>query len=174
MIFIPIILILVGIVVYFLYGHYKQRILRIRFKRKAQPYRQEWTSLLIEDFPLFEKLSPIKKDKLLEYIGIFYFEKNWHKSFNSQSKILEAAKACLPILNRKTNFYNQIKDIQKPRDFKEWLSFNEEQFISEHGKFAHRQFKGKFLDYSHLYFFDTLTLKQDAPKCFEYLKKFYA
>ncbi len=182
MIFIPIVLIVILITAYLLYGKYNIKYKRIGYIKKHKKSRETWLKFISSNNQeILKSLSNNEVEKLLDYISIFISEKTWASSFDEQSKVLEAAKALRPLINRATNFYPQIKHIAEPKSFQEWLKIIEKQYQIEFGKANFREFKGRFPELASDYLLnptpknsnrDSLELK-DGDKLNELLNLFF-
>lgn len=136
-------------------------------------YRQEWSNLLRENFSLFETLSNDHKALLLNKISIFYKEKQWPNEIDETEKVLCCARACMPILNRKSNFYPGVTSGFLRFTLEDWVQQNEIQFEKEVGKMALREFEGRFIQESIDYFNSPKKYKKSKPRFYKLLNFYY-
>ena len=173
MLLIPVFVILFLIISYFIYGAYKVKVKRWLYIKKSQQHREKWSNLLEDHFEYFKMLDLNRREKFLDYISIMMLEKSWSQSFDTKDKVIESAKACLPIINRPTNFYPMIKSINEKKEFRQWLELLEAQFQIDHGKSILREFNDNFSEFSYQYFQKPTELKESEKKIYYYLNHFY-
>lgn len=173
MIVIPIIAFFILLFAYFFYKHYSHQMKRKLALKKVENKRIPWLKALKEETTLFNELHEQDQKQLLNSILTFYGEKTWSESLTDNECLMTSYYACLPIFKRKTNYYPSIKEINEFWKFKKWLSMNEKQFEIDFGKLALKEMKGKFSDYSLLFFEDHKNLQEQSPKTYSRLLKFY-
>ncbi len=144
MFLIPFIAIFAAIIGYLVYKNYK-----LEYKRSAllSKYAQEAPKLkdrYQQVQYLYQHLNENQLDQLFKKAIVFIYEKNWSNQFNDHQKACEAVKACIPLLNRSSNFYPSIDTIEDSRTFQQWLKFHERQFEVEKGKLNLKEFRGNF------------------------------
>ena len=173
MFLIPFIAILTFFVGFFLYKHYIVKISRSQILKKAQNEIPIIREELKQHSQLFAHLKATDQDKLFEYIVIFIHEKKWGHNFAQGQKSYEALKACLPLIKKETNFYPQLKIIEKERSLRQWIGLHEKQFSVEIGKDFLHEFKGNFSVNAEEYFIDPAELKRHSPQLYLYLNHYF-
>jgi Mlc titration factor MtfA (ptsG expression regulator) len=98
-----------------MFTFFKRRKLRERATRRAQPFPGEWRRMLVNGFPLFNRLSEADQRELEGHIQVFLAEKIFEGcggfQINDEVKVLIAAQACLLLLHRETDFYPRLRTI---------------------------------------------------------------
>lgn len=86
-----------------------------RFKVKRQPFKKSWRSILKHRVPYFKYMPADLQLQLKRHIQVFLSEKEFigceGVQITDEIKITIAAQACMLILNRKTDYYPQLKHI---------------------------------------------------------------
>lgn len=87
-------------------------------KRRAllsTPFPPEWSAILNENLPPYQKISPQLRQQLHEYIRIFIFEKSFEGcgglTLTDEIKVTIAAQACMLLLNRKCDCYPKLYSV---------------------------------------------------------------
>lgn len=101
--------------------HYIRLAQRAKIKKKPLSSQQEQ---VLRSHPSWQCLEPEHKEKWKQHINVFLDEKNlWDfetkASLDLDNQTRVAAEACLPLINRKTNYYGQISDIYYNRETRE-------------------------------------------------------
>ncbi len=136
-------------------------------------YRGEWDKKLLESFTYYKELNLDLRSKLLNKISIFYNEKEWGADVMEEDKLFACARACLPIVNRKSNFYPTVESGFILMNQEEWFSKNETQFEKEVGKMPLREFDGHFVKYSLEYFKSPKEMRKKNKRLFDLLNYYY-
>lgn len=173
MFLIPFVAAFIGLLTFFIYLNYSLTFKRALLVRKMREYRLEWDRELLNNFGYYELLSLELRSKLLNKISIFYNEKNWDTNIKEEEKLLACARACLPIVNRKSNFYPQVEDNLLSINQEDWFSKNALQFEKEIGKMRFREFDGRFVEYSMEYFKNPKAMKSKNKRFFDLLNHYY-
>lgn len=169
-----IIFILLGLIIlYFVYRNYKVKISRKGHVKFYESNREEWKKILESESEIFVKLPSNLKEKLLKHIATFYLEKKWKNGLLDSNKIMICLNACLPLINRKTNYYPSVSENFEHFELCDWFSFNAKQFEFEYGKMALKNMNYDFSGYSTRFFFRPDELFADSPRSYEFLKSYY-
>ncbi|MDD0851714.1 zinc-dependent peptidase [Halobacteriovorax sp. GB3] len=135
--------------------------------------REEWNKILESESEIFMKLPSELKDKLLKHMATFYLEKKWKSDTIENDKIKICMSACLPLINRKTNYYPSVSENFEHFELSDWFSFNAKQFEFEYGKMALKNMNYDFSGYSKRFFFEADELFIDCPRSYEFLRAYY-
>ncbi|QIR13887.1 zinc-dependent peptidase [Shewanella aestuarii] len=107
------ILIAVGWMSWIATSQYRQD--RHRQQICATPFPKAWRNILRQRFPYFQAMPTDLQLQLKKHIQVFIDEKTFIGCDNlvitDEIKVTIAAQACLLLLNRKTNYYPQLKQI---------------------------------------------------------------
>jgi len=158
---------------YFIYKKVALSLNRKKFSKRMLQFHGEWDQKLALEFGIYRTLSEEKKKVLLKLISIFIAEKNWSESIDETEKLIIAAQACAPVINRKTNLYPTIQKVEKNMDQNFWFNLNYIQFEFELGKMAAFKTKDRFDKLSHQYFYEREALQTAEPELFSYLDIYY-
>ncbi|MEN8136714.1 MAG: M90 family metallopeptidase [Thermodesulfobacteriota bacterium] len=89
--------------------HHKRRVLL------SAPFPPEWSVILKENLPPYQRLPPQLQQQLRDYIRIFIGEKSFEGcgglSLTDEIKVTIAAQACLLLLNRRCDCYPNLYSI---------------------------------------------------------------
>ncbi|UCF87558.1 MAG: zinc-dependent peptidase [Nitrospiraceae bacterium] len=87
-------------------------------KRRAllsTPFPPEWSSILKDNLPAYQKISPQLQQQLHDYIRIFISEKSFEGcgglTLTDEIKVTIAAQACMLLLNRESDCYPKLYSI---------------------------------------------------------------
>lgn len=173
MFLIPFVVAFISILLFFFYLNYSLSFKRALLVRKMRDFRVEWDKTLLESYEYYSYLNIDQRNLLLDKISIFLNEKNWKEEVLDSQRLLVSAKACLPILNRKTNFYPHITEDFVSFTQEDWFSNNELQFEKELGKMRLREFRGDFVSRSLEYYKDPKSFKLVNEREFKLLNFYY-
>jgi hypothetical protein len=173
MFIIPIIVFILSIVGYLLYKAYSLKFFRKWATIKWKGSFSQWDDLFQREFAVYPSFSTKVKQKFLKKVAIFLSEKYKIKSDPDPEQLLCAAKACLPLVNRKANFYPQLHEDFDQFGQEEWFEQNFKQFEIELGKLAARDFQHSFGKDSYTYFYERESEKILGKNKFDLLKRFY-
>lgn len=89
-----------------------------RLKRKAAieaPFPLEWTEILQNNYPVYQKLPPDLKDNLHQKIQTFLFDKLFEgcggQEITDEIRVMIAAQACMLIVNRDVECYPRLRTV---------------------------------------------------------------
>jgi MtfA peptidase len=86
-----------------------------REKLKAAPFPPDWSRILLERFPLYQRLPDADRKELQGYIRVFLAEKKLEGcgglEITEEMKVCIAAQACLLLLHRNTDYYRGLRSI---------------------------------------------------------------
>ncbi|GEM_PF-6859230 len=173
MFLIPFVAAFIGILLFFIYLNYSLSFKRALLVRKMRDYRTEWDGVLLEKFNFYKELDNDLRSKLLNKISVFYNEKEWKVEDSEEQKLLASARACLPVVNRKSNYYPTVEDNLVSMTQEDWFSLNQVQFEKEVGKMPLREFDGEFIKYSIEYFTNPKEIKSKNKRFFDLLNYYY-
>lgn len=81
----------------------------------STPFPPEWSAILKENLPPYQKLSPQLQQQLNDYIRIFIAEKTFEGCggliLTDEIKVTIAAQACMLLLNRKCDCYPKLYSV---------------------------------------------------------------
>lgn len=108
-----VVLALVLLILFFIASHYAR--LAKRAKIKARPLDPDQLNVL-HAHPSWKLLDEKQREKWQQHINVFLHEKNfWNAQtkapLDRENKTKVAARACLPLINRETNYYGHLNDI---------------------------------------------------------------
>ncbi len=173
MFLVPFVVAFICLLLFFLYMNYSLSFKRALLVRKMRDYRVEWDRELSSNFEFYKGLGLEHRRSLLNKISVFINEKEWTTDADESLKLLVSARACLPIVNRKTNFYPLITEDFTSYSQEYWFSLNEVQFEKEVGKMPLREFNGEFTRKSIKYFMDPIDFKKENEREFKLLNYYY-
>jgi hypothetical protein len=173
MIFIPIFIVFALLAGYLLYKKYRPQWNR----QKALERNKHKISSFIEkmqDVPIkSDHLSNEQKEEVSKAAIMFFCEKEWSQSLSEEQKISESLKACLPLLNRETNFYPRVKIIEKEMPLSFWLDFHEKQFAVEKSQTQLKKLNQSFTEVAQEYFTRPEDLKKQSPEGFSIVNDYF-
>jgi Mlc titration factor MtfA (ptsG expression regulator) len=86
-----------------------------REKLKAAPFPPDWSRILLERFPLYQRLPDADRKELQGHIQVFLAEKKLEGcgglEITEEMKVCIAAQACLLLLHRNTDYYPGLRSI---------------------------------------------------------------
>ena len=86
-----------------------------REKLKATPFPPDWSRILVERFPLYQRLPDADRKELQGHIQVFLAEKKLEGcgglEITEEMKVCIAAQACLLLLHRNTDYYPGLRSI---------------------------------------------------------------
>jgi Mlc titration factor MtfA (ptsG expression regulator) len=162
-----------AIILYFVYQHYLNKTQRKLRTLKHQKFAEKWRDILEHNFDIFQKLPGEFQKKLLHHILVFIPEKSWANSSDDNIKVICAAMACLPIINKKTNYYPALKSGIEKHNQLDWLSMHFQQFSVELGKLEAHKLRDNFSQLSHQFYFESQLLFDNDPHTYQLLKSYY-
>ena len=81
----------------------------------STPFPPEWSAILKDNLPPYQKISPQLQQQLHDYIRIFISEKSFEGcgglSLTDEIKVTIAAQACMLLLNRKCDCYPKLYSV---------------------------------------------------------------
>ena len=88
---------------------------RRREMLKAAPFPPDWSRILVERFPLYQRLPDADRKELQGHIQVFLAEKKFEGcgglEITEEMKVCIAAQACLLLLHRNTDYYPGLRSI---------------------------------------------------------------
>ncbi len=171
MLLIPLIALIIFLIIYFAFKIYGDRINKFLILRRLSSRFKAWENYLENDFEYFHLIPLEKKKKFLEKIALFIGEKSW-KIEEEKSKVVIAARACLPTLYRSSKLYPQVVENFENHSLEDWLQFHEQQFLNEVGpEWYDRELRDNFITYSKSILLNSV---EEVPlKYREILKQYY-
>jgi len=173
MFLIPFVVAFICLLLFFIYMNYSLVYKRTRYIKKMRGERENWRELLSKDFSYLSNLTAEQISVLLDKMAIFYCEKDWREQVSKDQRVLICALACLPLINRNTNFYPSVRSDFEDFSLSDWVKLNKLQFEKEVGKLALKELKGQFVELSLLYLESPRRMKESDPKSFKILNHYY-
>ncbi len=173
MIFIPVGLFFAALAIYFLYKKFKPQWDRQKILEKSQHQIPRFQDAILKSEWSTDHLNEAQLKRLCEKALIFYHEKKWTSSFIEEQKLEESIKACLPVVNRETNYYPSVRTLENPRPLREWLIFHQRQFSVERSKAELKELKGDFCLLGEDFFRDPHQFRKDQPQAYEILNSYF-
>ena len=86
-----------------------------RSKVKKQPFKKHWRKIIQQRMPYFKQMPTDLQLQLKQHIQVFLSEKNFvgcnGVEITDEIRVTIAAQACLLLLNRKTDYYPQLRTV---------------------------------------------------------------
>lgn len=81
----------------------------------SEPFPAEWSAILKDNLPPYNKISPQLQQQLHDYVRIFILEKSFEGcgglTLNDEIKVTISAQACMLLLNRNCDCYPKLYSV---------------------------------------------------------------
>lgn len=79
---------------------------------RAQPIPETWKTIVRQNLPMFQRLSPTDQAELLGHVQVFFAEKHFEGcgglELTNEIRVTIAAQACILLLHRETDYYPEL------------------------------------------------------------------